>query len=38
MAEVFDKRPNLLRNNLEIQEIAKIFGKWLRYMWHFLSI
>ena len=38
MAYVFDKRLNLLRNDLEIWEIAKIFGKWLRYMGHFLSI
>ena len=38
MAEVFDKRLNLLKNDLEIWEIAKIFGKWLRYMGHGLSI
>ena len=38
MAEVFDKRLNELRNDLEIWEIAKIFGKWLRYMGHVLSI
>ena len=25
-------------NDLEIWEIAKIFEKWLRYMWHGLSI
>ena len=34
MPKVFDKRFNLLRNDLEIWEIAKIFGKWLRYMGH----
>ena len=38
MPKVFDKRHNLLRNDLEIWEIAKIFGKWLRYMGHGLSI
>ena len=38
MALVFDERLNLLRNDLEIWEIAKIFGKWLRYMGHGFSI
>ena len=38
MAQVFDKRLNLLRNDLEIWEIAKIFWKWLRYMGHGFSI
>ena len=38
MALAFDKRLNKLRNDLEICEIAKIFGKWLRYMVHGLSI
>ena len=38
MLYVFDKRLNLLTNDLEIWEIAKIFGKWLRYMGHGLSI
>ena len=38
MAQVFDKRLNSLRNDLEIWEKAKIFGKWLRYMVHGLSI
>ena len=27
-----------MENDLEIWEMAKIFGKWLRYMGHFLSI
>ena len=38
MAYVFEKRLNLLRNDLEIREIAKIFGKWLRYIGHGFSI
>ena len=27
-----------MENDLEIGEMAKIFGKWLRYMGHVLSI
>ena len=27
-----------VKNDLEILEMAKIFGKWLRYMWHGISI
>ena len=27
-----------MENDLEIWEMAKIFGKWLRYMGHGLSI
>ena len=27
-----------LKNDLEIWEMANIFGKWLRYMWHVLTI
>ena len=27
-----------MENDLEIWELAKIFGKWLGYMWHGLSI
>ena len=38
MAYVFDKRLNLLRTDIEIWEIAKIFGKWLTYMGHGFSI
>ena len=38
MAEVFDKWFNELRSELEIWEIAKIFGQCLRYMAHGLSI
>ena len=38
MAYGFDKRLNLLRNDMEIREIAKIFGKWLTYMGHGFSI
>ena len=34
MAELFGKRLKTVENNLEIWEMAKIFGKWLRYMGH----
>ena len=34
----FDKRLKNVENDLEIWEMAKIFGKWLRYMGHGLSI
>ena len=32
------KRLKNVKNDLEIFEISKIFGKWLRLMWHGLSI
>ena len=35
---LFDKRLKNLENDLEIWEIANIFGKWLRCMGHGLSI
>ena len=38
MAELFDKRLKNVENDLEILEMAKIFGKWLRYMEHGFSI
>ena len=38
MAELFDKRLKYVLNDLEIWDIAKIFGKWLRYMVHGLRI
>ena len=39
MAQIlFDKRLKNVENDLEIWEISKIFGKWLRYMVHGLSI
>ena len=38
MAEVFEKRLKYVRNDLEIWEMAKILGKWLRYMVLALSI
>ena len=38
MPEVFAKRLHSLGNDLEIWEMAKIFEKLLRYMWHGLSI
>ena len=38
MAELFDKRLKNVENDLEILEMAKIFGKWLRYMAHGFSI
>ena len=38
MAELFDKRLKNVENDLEIWEMAKIFGKWLRYMTHGFSI
>ena len=38
MAKVFDKRVNYVGNDLEIWEMAKIFGKWLIYIWHGLRI
>ena len=34
MALLFDKRLKNVENDSEIWEIAKIFGKWLRYMRH----
>ena len=38
MAEVFEKRLKYMGNDLEIWEMGKIFGKWLRYMVLALSI
>ena len=38
MTQLFDKRIKNVKNDLEIWEMAKIFAKWLRYMWHGLSI
>ena len=38
MAKLFDKRLKNVENDSEIYEMAKIFGKWLRYMGHGLSI
>ena len=38
MAQVFDNRLKYVGKVLEIWEMAKIFGKWLRYMGHDLSI
>ena len=38
MAELFDKRLKNVENDLEILEMVKIFGKWLRYMAHGFSI
>ena len=37
MTELFDKRLKNVENDLEIWEMAKIIGKWLRYMGHGLS-
>ena len=34
----FDERLKNVVNDLEIWEMAKIFGKWLRYMGHGFSI
>ena len=34
----FDKRLKNVENDLEIWEMAKIFGKWLIYMRHGFSI
>ena len=38
MAEIFDKRLKNMENDLEIWEMVKTFGKWLRYMGHAFSI
>ena len=38
MTELFDKRLTNIKNALEICEMVKIFGKWLKYIGHFLSI
>ena len=38
MTQLFDKRLKNVKNDLEIWEMARIFGKWLRYMGHGLSI
>ena len=38
MTELFDKRLKYVDNDLEIWKMAKMFGKWLRYMGHGLSI
>ena len=35
---MFDKRLKNVGNDLKIWEMAKIFGKWIRYMGQFLSI
>ena len=36
--QLFEKNLKNVENDLEIWEMAKIFGKWLRYMGHGLSI
>ena len=38
MTSLFDKRLKNVENDLEISEMAKIIGKWLRCMGHSLSI
>ena len=38
MTQLFDKRRKNVENDLEIWEMAKIFGNWLRCMGHGLSI
>ena len=38
MTQLFNKRLKNVENDSEILEMAKIFGKWLRYMGHGLSI
>ena len=38
MALLFDKRFKNVETDLEIWEIANVFGKWLRYMGHGFSI
>ena len=38
MASIFDKRHTYVGNDLEISEMAKIFGKWLRHIRHGLRI
>ena len=38
MSSLFDKRLKNVENDLENWELYKIFGKWLRYIWHGLSI
>ena len=38
MAELFEKRLKNVENDLEIWEMAKIFGKLFRFMGHGLSI
>ena len=38
ISEVFDKRRKYVRNDLEIWEVAKTYGKWIRYTWLGLSI
>ena len=35
---IFDKRFKHVENDSDIWEMAKIFGKWFRYMGHGLSI
>ena len=32
MAEVFEKRLKYMENDLQIWEMAKMYGKWLTYM------
>ena len=38
MTKLFDKRLKNVENDLEIWEMAKIFGKWHRCMGYALSI
>ena len=38
MAELFDKRLKNMENDIDIWEMAKIVGKWLRYIGHGFSI
>ena len=37
MTQLIDKRLKNVKNDLEIWEMARIFGKWLRSMGHGLS-
>ena len=38
ITQLFDKRLKNVENDLEIWEMSKIFGRWLRYMGKGLSI
>ena len=38
LTELFDKWLKNVENDSEIWEMAKIFGKWLRYKGHGISI
>ena len=38
MAQVFEKRLNYVRNDVDLWEVYKIYGKWLKYLTNGLNM